>query len=163
MKKFLDKLRNVLAIITAVLFAVIFVLIIVEIICRTFLGFSLLWMTDFVQIVVCWMLAFGMSAIIYTRDHLRIDFIKDMLPQKAKRFLSVLTGLLELIFFVMLVPYGAEIAETKMNIMFTTLRWPTGYMYAALPVFAFFCSVFSAWLLYDSVRKLISGGRTGGK
>ena len=38
MKKFLDKLRNVLAIITAVLFAVIFVLIIVEIICMALLG-----------------------------------------------------------------------------------------------------------------------------
>lgn len=154
MKKILDKLRNVLAAITAILFAVIFLLYVAEIICRTFLDFSLLWMSDFVQLTVCWMLAFGMSAIVYSRDHLRIDFIKHAMPQKAQDVVTVLTDGAELAFFVMLVPYGIRTALTKMKISFTTLRWPTGYMYAALPVFGALCAIFAAYLLYGSIRRL---------
>lgn len=157
MKKFLDFLRNVLAVLAAILFGVIFVMNVAEIICRTFLGFSLLWVSDFVQLTVCWMLAFGMSAILYTRDHLRVDFIKQKLPEKVRSAVTVLTDGAELAFFVMLIPYGIRIAETKMKISFTTLRWPTGYMYAALPVFGALCSIFAAWLLYGSVRTLIKG------
>lgn len=157
MKKVLDKLRNILAGATAVLFAVIFLLIISEILCRTFLRYSLLWSTDFIQIVVCWMLAFGMSAIVYTNDHLRIDFIKQKLSHKTQNILSVITETLELAFFLILIPFGIKTAVTKMSILFTTLRWPMGYMYAALPVFGGLCSIFMAYRLYSTIRTLVKG------
>lgn len=162
MKKILDKLRNLLAILTAVLFAVIFCLVVVEIICRTFLGFSLLWSMDFIQLIVCWMLAFGMSAIVYTQDHLRVEFIKEKFPARVQSVLTVITNALELGFFIMLVPYGITVAQTKMRIGFTTLRWPTGYQFAALPVFGLLSAIFMAYRLYVSIRELSGKGASNG-
>lgn len=154
MKRIFDGLRNVLAVLTALLFAAIFLLIIAEIVCRSFLGFSLLWCTDFIQLVVCWMLAFGMSAIVYTNDHLKIEFIKQKFPQGAQKALGLFTDVLELAFFILLVPYGIKTAGTKMSIFFTTLRWPMGYMYAALPVFGALCAVFMLYRVGASLRGL---------
>ena len=161
MKKLLDGLRNILAGLTAVLFAVIFCLIVVEIVCRNFLGFSLLWVTDFIQLIVCWMLAFGMSAIVYTDDHLRITFVREMLPEKAQHLAAVFCCALELIFFLMLVPYGMSVAQTKMKISFTTLRWPMGFQFAALPVFGALCAVFMLYRLCRAVGELRGGKSVG--
>lgn len=158
MKKLLDGLRSVLAVFTAVLFALIFCLVVAEVVCRNFLGFSMLWLTDLVQLIVCWMLAFGMSAIVYTEDHLRIDFIKNKFPEGLRRVVTMLTNALELAFFVMLVPYGILIVETKMKISFTTLRWPMGYQFAALPVFGALCAVFMLYHLVRSIRALRNRG-----
>lgn len=157
MKKFFDQFRNCLAVIAALLFALIFTLVIVEILCRTFLGFSLLWATDFIQLVVCWTLAFGMSAIVYSNDHLKMDVIKQKLPPKAQKAMSIFTDVLELAFFAMLIPFGIKTAMTKMSILFTTLRWPMGYMYAALPVFGTLCTVFMLYRLVNEIRGLIKG------
>lgn len=154
MKKMFDKCRDGLAFCAALLFMLIFVLVILEILCRTFFGFSILWLTDFIQLVVCWTLAFGMSAIVYTNDHLKIDFIKTKLPLSMQKYLELLTDLVEFGFFVMLVPYGIKTAMTKMSILFTTLRWPMGYMYAALPVFGALCAFFMISRLSDDISKL---------
>lgn len=157
MKKAFDKFRDGLALIAALLFALIFVLVILEILCRTFFGFSILWATDFIQLVVCWTLAFGMSAIVYSNDHLKMDFLKQKLPKKAREILGIATDVLELAFFVLLIPFGIKTAATKMSILFTTLRWPMGYMYAALPVFGVLCTVFMLYRLGDAIRGLAKG------
>ncbi len=163
MKKIFDCLRNICAILAAVLFALIFCLIIVEIFCRTFLGFSLLWYMDFVQLTVCWMLAFGMSAIVYTNDHLQITFIKEKFPKSAQKWLTVIINLMELAFFIMLVPYGIRTAITKMKISITTLHWPMGYMFAALPVFGALCAIFMLWRCYEDIRSLGGKGEADGE
>ena len=158
MKNVLDKFRNILAIFAAGIFAVIFLLVVAEIFCRSFFGFSLLWVTDFIQIIVCWMLAFGMSAIVYTNDHLKIDFLIQKLPEKGQKVIAIITDVLELAFFALLVPYGIKTAVTKMSIAFTTLRWPMGYMYAALPVFGALCTIFMLYRLYAAVSGLKGNG-----
>lgn len=157
MKNVLDKFRDILAVIAAGIFAVVFLLVVAEIFSRSFFGFSLLWVTDFIQLIVCWMLAFGMSAIVYTNDHLKIDFLIQKVPQKTQKVITVITDVLELAFFAMLVPYGIKTAVTKMSIAFTTLRWPMGYMYAALPVFGALCTVFMLYRLYAAVSELAKG------
>ena len=144
MKNVLDKFRNILAIFAAGIFAVIFLLVVAEIFCRSF--------------IVCWMLAFGMSAIVYTNDHLKIDFLIQKLPEKGQKVIAIITDVLELAFFAMLVPYGIKTAVTKMSIAFTTLRWPMGYMYAALPVFGALCTIFMLYRLYAAVSGLKGNG-----
>lgn len=157
MKKIFDKFRDGLAFVAALLFMLIFVLVILEILCRTFLGFSILWATDFIQLIVCWTLAFGMSAIVYSNDHLKIDFIKMKFSPKTQNILELLTDIFEFGFFVMLIPCGIKTATTKMSILFTTLRWPMGYMYAALPVFGALCAIFMISRMCDDISRLKRG------
>lgn len=163
MKTILDKLRYASVVAAAAIFVLIFLVIVAEIFCRTFLGFSTLWYMDFVQLSVCWMLAFGMSAIVYSNDHLQIDFIKAKFSPAGQFILGIITEVLELAFFVMLVPYGIKTAITKMKISFTTLHLPTGYMYAALPVFGALCAIFMAYRLWVDVSSISKkGGKNAG-
>ena len=160
MKKILTIMRDMFAYIAVFIFAVIFVVSIADIACRTFFGFSLLWKLDFLQVAVCWMLAFSMSSVVLTRDHLRIDFLKLILPTKSQNVLTLITDIVELAFFIMLIPNGIKTTVTKMKLSFTTLHWPMGYMYAALPVFASICALFSLYLVFCSVRKIVKGDNT---
>ena len=136
MRKILDFIYKVLIFTITILFIVIFLMITAEIICRTFLSFSILWMTDFVILCVVWMLSLGMAAGIYKSEHLRVDFLLDKLPAKAAQCCRVFTSVLAMIFFALMIPAGYQTAMLRMQIAFTTLRWPTGYAFLALPVFA---------------------------
>ena len=89
MKKALDILSNVLQTISGSLFLFIFIINVAGIICRTFLDFSLLWVADVGYVSVAWMLAFGMSAAVYKKGHITIDFVKNKFPQKGKKILEI--------------------------------------------------------------------------
>ncbi|MDI6602059.1 MAG: TRAP transporter small permease [Thermoanaerobacteraceae bacterium] len=142
MKKFMDALSNILLTVSGILFFIIFAVLIVNIICRSFLNFSLLWATDFCTLCICWMLAFGMSVGIYKKGHLSVEFIRDKFPKMVVWILNIVLSILTTAFFVMLIFTGWSTALNKMNIVFTTLRWPMGYSFMALPVFAFFSTIF---------------------
>ena len=152
MRKVLDFVYKVLITAITVLFIVIFLMITAEIICRTFLGFSILWMTDFVILCVVWMLCLGMAAGIYKSEHLRVDFLLDKMPPRVAQGFRVFTSVLAMVFFILMVPAGYQIAMLRMQIEFTTLRWPTGYAFMALPVFAAIAAVYMGFRVFMAVQ-----------
>ena len=152
MRKVLDFVYRFLITTITILFIVIFLMITAEIICRTFLGFSILWMTDFVILCVVWMLCLGMAAGIYKSEHLRVDFLLDKLPPRVAQCFRVFTSFLAMVFFILMIPAGYQIAMLRMQIEFTTLRWPTGYAFLALPVFATIASVYMAFRVVMAIQ-----------
>jgi TRAP-type C4-dicarboxylate transport system permease small subunit len=149
MKKALDILSNVLQTISGSLFLFIFIINVAGIICRTFLNFSLLWVADVGYISVAWMLAFGMSAAIYKKGHITIEFIRDKLPKNVKKVLEIVMTLLIIAFLISLIFSGWKTVIMKMRISFVVLAIPTGYAFMALPVFAFFSAIFMTYRLVN--------------
>jgi TRAP-type C4-dicarboxylate transport system permease small subunit len=142
MKKALDILSNMLLTISGILFLFIFIINVAGIICRTFLNFSLLWVTDASNISIAWMLALSMSVAIYKKIHLTIEVIRNRFPQKVKKVLEIVLSLIIIAFFINLIFSGWKTGIMKMSIDFTVLGIPTGYSFMALPVFAFFSAIF---------------------
>jgi TRAP-type C4-dicarboxylate transport system permease small subunit len=142
MKKALDILSNMLLTISGILFLFIFIINVAGIICRTFLNFSLLWVTDASNISIAWMLALSMSVAIYKKIHLTIEIIRNKFPQKVKKILEIVLTLIIIAFFINLIFSGWKTGIMKMSIDFTVLGIPTGYAFMALPVFAFFSAIF---------------------
>ncbi len=153
MKKALDILSNVLQTISGILFLFIFLINIAGIINRTFLNFSLLWVADVAYISVAWMLALGMSVAIYKKGHITIEFIRDKLPKNVKKVLEIVLTLIIIAFFISLIFSGWKTAIMKMRIYFVVLYIPMGYAFMALPVFAFFSTIF---MTYRFVNILVS-------
>lgn len=147
MKKALDILSNVLQTISGILFLFIFLINIAGIINRTFLDFSLLWVADVNTIAVAWMLALGMSVAIYKKVHITIDFVKNKFPQKIKKILEIVMTLIMIAFLIILIFAGWKTAIMKMRIHFVVLYIPTTYAFMALPVFAFFSTIFMTYRL----------------
>lgn len=149
MKKALDILSNVLQTISGSLFLFIFIVNVAGIICRTFLNFSLLWVADVCYLSIAWMLALGMSAAIYKKGHITIEFIRDKFPQKVKKVLEIVLTLIMIVFLINLIFSGWETVIMKMRIYFVVLNIPTAYAFMALPVFAFFSAIFMTYRLVN--------------
>ena len=149
MKKFLDIFSDVLQTISGILFLFIFLINVAGIINRTFLDFSLLWVADVTTIAVAWMLALGMSVAVYKKVHITIDFVKNKFPQKGKKILEIIMTLIMIAFFISLIFSGWKTAIMKMRIHFVVLYIPMGYAFMALPVFAFFSTIFMTYRLKD--------------
>ena len=147
MKKFLDIFSNVLQTISGILFLFIFLINVAGIICRTFLNFSLLWVADVGYISVAWMLALGMSVAFYKKGHITIEFIRDKLPKNVKKVLEIVLTLMMIAFLISLIFSGWKTAIMKMRIHFVVLYIPMGYAFMALPVFAFFSTIFMTYRL----------------
>ena len=147
MKKALDILSNVLQTISGSLFLFIFIINVAGIICRTFLSFSLLWVADVTNISTSWMLAFGMSVAIYKKSHLTIEIIRDKFSQNNKKVLEIVLTFSIIVFLISLIFSGWKTGIMKMSIEFTVLGIPTGYAFMALPVFAFFSTIFMTYRL----------------
>jgi len=147
MRKALNILSNVLQTISGILFLFIFIINVAGIICRTFLGFSLLWVADVGYISTAWMLAFGMSVAIYKKIHMTIEFIIDKFPQNVKKVLEIVLTLIIIVFFISLIFSGWKTAIMKMQINFVVFYIPMGYAFMALPVFAFFSAIFMTYRL----------------
>ena len=155
MKKFLDIFSDVLQTISGILFLFIFLINVTGIINRTFLDFSLLWVADVTTIAVAWMLALGMSVAVYKKVHITIDFVKNKFPHKAKKVLETILTLLMIAFLIILIFAGWKTTVMKMRIHFVVLYIPTAYAFMALPVFAFFSTIF---MTYRLVNMLLSKG-----
>jgi len=155
MKKFLDIFSNVLQTISGILFLFIFLINIAGIINRTFLDFSLLWVADVNTIAIAWMLALGMSVAIYKKVHITIDFVKNKFPQKVKKILEIVLTLIMIAFLIILIFAGWKTVIMKMRIHFVVLYIPTAYAFMALPVFAFFSTIF---MTHRLVNILLSKG-----
>jgi len=149
MKKTLDILSDVLQTISGVLFLFIFLINVAGIINRTFLDFSLLWVADVTTIAVAWMLALGMSVAVYKKVHITIDFVKNKFPQKGKKILEIITTLIMIAFLIILIVAGWKTTVMKMRIHFVVLYIPTAYAFMALPVFAFFSTIFMTYRLVN--------------
>jgi TRAP-type C4-dicarboxylate transport system permease small subunit len=142
MKKALDILSNVLITISGTIFLFIFIIMVSGIICRTFLGFSLLWEDDLCNLSVAWMLAFGMAVAFHKKAHLNIEFIREKMPKNVRKVLTIVLNLLMLAFLISLIPTGWSTVLSKMGFNYTVLGVPTAYSFIAIPVFAFFSSIF---------------------
>jgi len=118
MKKALDILSNVLQTISGSLFLFIFIVNVAGIICRTFLDFSLLWVADVCYLSIAWMLALGMSAAIYKKGHITIEFTRDKFPQKVKKVLEIVLTLIMIDFLINLIFSGWGTVIMKMRIYF---------------------------------------------
>ena len=155
MKKLLMHIDNILISIAAFLFSIIFIVSIVEIILRSIFGKSLLWTIDLCTLLASWTMLLGGAVVIHRNDHLVVDFIVNMLPKKNKLLLTFITRLILLSVVAVLTYNGIIISWLKMDLYYTSLRWPTGYAYMALPVFGFFSILFLIDKIVNIYKELI--------
>ena len=157
MKKFLHRLDDVCLVIAAGLFFVIFAISIVEIILRSFFDFSLLWTMDLCTLLASWTILLGAASALHRADHLVVDFlVNKMTPVKHTLFRLIASGLI-LVFLAILIYNGVYVSILKMDIYYTSLRWPSGIAYIALPVFGLISALFVTDRIIDlsnSLKKL---------
>ena len=131
----------------AICFFLIFVVSVVEIFLRGVLGKSLLWTNDMCVLLSSWAMLLGGAAVVHRGDHLVVDFLVNMMPKNVQLVLSLITRVLFLVVAAILAYNGVIVAQLRMGLYYTTLRWPSGIAYIPLVIFG----VCSCLFLLDKI------------
>ena len=154
MQKFCDKIQKALAIVAGALFAGVFVVTILNIVLRNVAGIAWLWIPGASRLMFIWTVFLGAAVLYYHNDHLLMDyFVAKITPKNRRTFDLIINGVF-LVFLVLIIVYGTEIARVRMRISFETWKFPTGVAYFAAPV----ASSFMALFCVNKLRQLWKGG-----
>lgn len=153
-RKFLNYLEKVLLAVASVLFIIIFLVSVSEIILRNGFSYSLLWSQDLCNLLTSWSMLLGSAALIHRDDHLVVDFLVKAMPIRIRRVLRLCTRLILLYFCLVLGIHGMDVVSVKMGLFYTSLRWPTGFAYLALPVFGITSALFLVEKIISSIQEM---------
>lgn len=141
---------------TGALFLILFLVNIVQIILRSTTGKSLLWVVDFSQLLMIWIIFLGASVAVFRHEHLLIDFLKHKVSVVSSHILDLITRSLFLIFMLVVVFTGIEIVQIRMGMSYVSLGWPIGYAYLALPVSGVIICIYLIYFLMGSIKAIFN-------
>ena len=134
-----------------VCFFVIMILLTVQVVSRYVFSKSITWSEEAASLLFVWMTYFGVSAATYSRKHLSIEFVLNIVSFKAKRALLILDDLIFAAFNVLfLVPLYSIIVRLGSSTT-TLLKVPKRIVYAIIPLMLILTTV----RLAQDIRKLL--------
>lgn len=154
-RQLLNYLEKIMLATASVLFIIIFVVSVAEIILRNGFSYSILWCQDLCNLLTSWSMLLGSAALIHRDDHLVVDFLVKAMPVRARQMLRVCTRLILLYFCLVLGIHGMDVVSVKMGLFYTSLRWPTGLAYLALPVFGITSALFLIEKIISSITDML--------
>ena len=138
------------------LFTVIALLMFVEVFTRYVFAYPLTWSDEVVAIAFTWLCFLSSAVAVKHRGHLAVDFILNKFPAIVQRWIAIVTGLLVIVFLMLLVFNGYMIMVLVHHQASASMALPMSWVYASLPVSA-------ALMLYYELRHVaaaLKGGRS---
>lgn len=154
MQKAVKLLDQIIYYVTGALFLILFLVNIIQIILRSITGNSILWVVDFSQLLMIWIIFLGASVAVYRHEHLLIDFLKSKVSDVGSHLLDLITRTLFLIFMLVVVITGVEIVQIRMGMTFVSLGWPIGYAFLALPVSGVIISIYLIYFIIVTLKAI---------
>ena len=136
---------------------VMFFIILIQIVARIILGVPTAWSVELGIIVFTLIVFFGMPNIARERSHLRVDALYQLFPEKMKRVVDLLCGLVYVAFFVVLAWGAYRNIEYNWDVEIPTIEWAQlGWAYLVL----FLAILLNIWsLLLNIVEDFVSLGK----
>ena len=136
-----------------ILFTGVFLVTVLNIVLRNVAGIAWLWIPGASRLMFIWTVFLGAAVLYYHNDHLLMDYFVARVSPENKRKLDFFIHSVFIVFLVLLMVYGAEIARIRMRISFETWKFPTGVAYFAVPAASFFMIIFCV----NKLRHLLKG------
>jgi len=145
--------------ITAFLMIAMVVLTLLQVTSRYALQSPYPWTEELARIVLIYLTFFGSIVAFRRREHLKIDILLHVLPQKSRRWLRVLVDGASMLVLGVVVWQGAPLLHKFWPMLSAALNWPTTVFY--FPV-VFGCLVMLIYTVQDlvaAIRDTDSGRR----
>lgn len=132
-------IRNILDKVLVAFCCIIFVLMIIvgsyQIISRYFFNSPSTISEELLTYSFTWLALFSAAYVFGKRDHMRMGFLADKLPQNTKRILDIIIELGIIIFAAVVLLYGGiRIMKLTMTQVTASLGIPMGVVYTAVPL-----------------------------
>ncbi len=116
------------------MFIFLMVLLTVQVISRYIFHHSFTWTEEIAVLVFVWMSFLGVAGSVLTRQHLKIDFLVDMLPFKAKKVLLIFDDLVFMIFCIYILKPFMSIINNLNGATTALLKIPKVVGYIVIPL-----------------------------
>jgi TRAP-type C4-dicarboxylate transport system permease small subunit len=120
-------------IVGSIALAAMTLLVVVEVVFRYVLNDPLFWSLELAGVLGIWTAFLGASVAIRHRAHLGVDFFVDLLPPRARSYLSIVADVCTAIALAILFYYGGQLALQSIK-MTMALHLPYWVINAAVPV-----------------------------
>ena len=146
MKHFLNLILVVLT--TAVFAQVIFRFVIEQ---------PLAWTEELAIYCLVWLTFLGAAYAMSLKAHIGVEFFTNLFPLKVQQVLFTIATIVSIVFYVMMVVQGYDLAKQSMTQLSPVLRIPMGWIYIVIPISGLFLIVN---VLATFAKELKSGGKT---
>lgn len=122
---------------------------------RYVIGSSIIWSEEMARYLLVWITYLGAVLGLRTNAHLGLDFFRNLLPKRIRKWVVLLTHSLSVFFLYYLCKYGIVISLNNLarNQISPALGWQMGYVYLAIPIGAFFMIL----VLVEAILKELAG------
>ena len=130
------RFEKILEVLCAVLLGGIVVLLSMQVFTRYVAKGSLLWAGEMAEWLFVWMTFIAAVLVFRDKGHIVIDIVFDMLPEKLKKLLNILTTTLIHVFLFVLLYYSIPVVKAYSNQTATSVEISKSFLFAALPISA---------------------------
>lgn len=141
MKVNLDRINSALEIASLFFIVLMVILLWIQVFMRYVLNFSPFWIEAAARYFMIWALLLSAAVIIFKDEHVRMDFLIQIIPPRIARPIDMVLKGVALVFLIILTIFGLESAITQFDVKDGSLRismlWPS----LIIPVSGFFMVV----------------------
>ncbi len=118
---------------STICFFVLTILLTIQVSSRYILGHSFTWSEEAAILIFLWMIYFGVAGAVTKRKHLRIDFLLDLVPFKAKRGMLIFSNVIFMAFNLYVFIIILDVIKLLGSSVTTMLRVPKQLVYIIIP------------------------------
>lgn len=138
LRKMIDGLNRVIAVITMFLFATMTTLVIIQVVSRALTGYSFSWVEELTRFSVIWVTFLGAGLAFKYGAHISIEMLFYKIPLHLRKLAQWGITLLCSVFFVVVMVKGFQIVTLTMVQKSSSLQIPIGYVYSVIPFSGFY-------------------------
>jgi len=110
----------------------------IQVFMRSIFGISFSWSVEISQYLNVWLTYIGIAYLRRTDSHTKIEMLADALDKKlpgpARLTLFVIKKLLNILFMILLIYFGYELAKRSWDFRSPALQWPQTFLYVCVPI-----------------------------
>ena len=114
------------------------------------------WVEEFARYLLVWISCLGAAYGIRAGMHIAVQFFYGKLKRELKIITSIFTHVITIIFFIVCVVWGLQIALAQWDQLSAGLQIPMTWAYLSVPVSFAVMMLFSFELLVEDIRRLFS-------
>ena len=146
--------KRVLEVLVVLLFAAIIFFTAAQVVTRYLTTNPFPWTEEMSRLLLVWAVYLSVSIIVANREHIRIDFFMNKLPERFHSYDSLFRDALFILFSLLTVYFGWLVSKAAWTDVSTALRYPRALFYIPIPISGVFSLCFLIPSLIGSIREL---------
>jgi TRAP-type C4-dicarboxylate transport system permease small subunit len=147
-------IKRVLEVLVVLLFTAIIFFTAAQVVTRYLTTNPFPWTEEMSRLLLVWAVYLSVSIVVANREHIRIDFFINKLPERFLCYESLFRDLLFLLFSLLTIYFGWLVSRAAWTDVSTALRYPRALFYIPIPISGAFSLCFLIPSVIVSIRDL---------